>query len=85
MVRELITCFGETDGTSTTGDFSLDSDLFQATVNYIRISKGMKAKYGARESLDKHAQLSISILRMLLQPHQLGKKLTLSIWLLKEN
>jgi len=43
-VDELITIRGETDGSATTGTVSLDSDLFQSTVAYFRIPKGMKAK-----------------------------------------
>jgi hypothetical protein len=41
---ELLTIRGESDGTSTSGVIPLDSDLFQATVNYFRIPKGMTAK-----------------------------------------
>jgi hypothetical protein len=41
---ELLTIRGESDGTSTSGVIPLDSDLFQATVNFFRIPKGMTAK-----------------------------------------
>jgi hypothetical protein len=43
-MEELITIRGETDGTSTSGTVPLDSDLFQSTVNYVRIPKGLAAK-----------------------------------------
>jgi len=41
---ELFVLRGETDGTSATGVFSLDSDLLYLTVTYVRIPKGLKAK-----------------------------------------
>jgi len=41
---ELITIRGETDGTNVSGTVPLDSDLFQSTVNYFRIPKGLTAK-----------------------------------------
>jgi len=41
---ELITIRGETDGTTTSGVVSLDSDLFHSPVEFFRIPKGMKAK-----------------------------------------
>ncbi|MCD6241033.1 hypothetical protein J7K27_05905 [Candidatus Bathyarchaeota archaeon] len=41
---ELFTVYGETDGSSTTGTVSLNSDLFHSSVSYIRIPKGLKAK-----------------------------------------
>ena len=49
-MRELFTVYGKTDGSSTTGDFKLYSDLFyysdptSPTKDYIRIPKGLKAK-----------------------------------------
>jgi hypothetical protein len=43
-MEELITIRGETDGSATSGTVALDSDLFQSTVNYIRIPKGLAAK-----------------------------------------
>ena len=43
-MKELIILKGATDGSSTTGTAPLDSDIFQATVNYFRIPKGLKAK-----------------------------------------
>ena len=41
---ELLIIRGETDGTATSGTVPLDSDLFQSTVNYFRIPKGLTAK-----------------------------------------
>lgn len=44
MVEALITFYGETDGSSTTGDFKLDSPVLHSKVDFIRIPKGMKLK-----------------------------------------
>jgi len=44
MPSELITIRGETDGSNATGTVSLDSDLFQSTVAFFRIPKGLTAK-----------------------------------------
>ncbi len=41
---ELITFIGSTDGTSTTGVVSLDSDILYSQVQYVRIPRGMVAK-----------------------------------------
>jgi len=43
-MKELIIVKGATDGSATSGTAPLDSDLFQATVTYFRIPKGLKAK-----------------------------------------
>ena len=43
-MNEIFTVKGETDGTSTTGDFPLFSDLFYQSVTSIRIPKGLKLK-----------------------------------------
>jgi len=40
----ILTIYGETDGTKTTGDFSLNSEWFEAAVSYIRIEKGLPIK-----------------------------------------
>lgn len=40
----LMTLFGRTDGSSTTGTFSLYGDVLHGTVDYVRIPKGLKAK-----------------------------------------
>ena len=47
-VSELITFKGETDGASTTGDFTLKSDIIYGSISYIRIPAGMKAKIWAK-------------------------------------
>ena len=44
MTSELMTLYGATDGSSTTGQFSLNGDLLYSAVSYVRIPKGMKAK-----------------------------------------
>jgi len=44
MSSELITIRGETDGSAASGVVPLDCDLFQSTVSYFRIPKGMTAK-----------------------------------------
>jgi hypothetical protein len=44
MTSELITVRGETDGTSTSGTVSLNSDLFYGGVSFLRIPRGMTAK-----------------------------------------
>lgn len=44
MVEALITFYGATDGSSATGDFSLDSPVLYSKVTYIRVPKGMKLK-----------------------------------------
>ena len=41
---ELITFYGSTDGSSTTGTVSLDSNILYSSVDYIRIPKGVKLK-----------------------------------------
>ena len=43
-MEELFVLRGETDGSATSGTVALDSDLFQSTVNYLRIPKGLTAK-----------------------------------------
>jgi hypothetical protein len=43
-MSELLVIRGETDGTNVSGVVPLDSDLFQSTVDYFRIPKGMTAK-----------------------------------------
>jgi hypothetical protein len=43
-VSETIFFYGETDGTSTTGTFPLDSDVLHSTVDFIRPDKGMKCE-----------------------------------------
>jgi hypothetical protein len=55
MSRELITLYGETDGTSTSGDFPLYSDVIYSTgaipftpPTFVMVPAGMKAKIWAR-------------------------------------
>ena len=54
MVRELLTLYGETDGTNTSGDFQLYSDIIYTgpapftPPTFIVIPAGMKAKIWAR-------------------------------------
>jgi len=43
-MKELIIVKGETDGSSTSGQASLDSDIFYSTPTNLRIPKGLKAK-----------------------------------------
>ena len=43
-MSEVVFFYGETDGTSTTGVFPLDSDILHATVDHIRPDKGMKCE-----------------------------------------
>jgi len=42
-MSELFFVYGKTDGTSTTGTFTLNSDIFSGAT-YIRLPKGSKAK-----------------------------------------
>jgi len=44
MSDELLILRGESDGTSTSGVFSLDSDLLYSPATFVRIPKGLKAK-----------------------------------------
>jgi hypothetical protein len=43
-MSELLTIRGETSSTDASGTVPLDSDLFQSTVNYFRIPKGLTVK-----------------------------------------
>ena len=47
-MREILTVFGKTDGSSTTGDFSLNGDLLYSAVTTIRIPAGVKVKIWAK-------------------------------------
>lgn len=40
----LLTLFAETDGTSTTGTFSLSNEWFESAVDFIRIDRGIVVK-----------------------------------------
>jgi hypothetical protein len=48
MVQEIMTFFGQTNGTTTTGTFSLQSDLTSSPVTYIQIPGGMRLKIWAK-------------------------------------
>ena len=41
---DMIPIYGETDGSSTTGTFDLDSEWFENAVSSIKIDKGLSAK-----------------------------------------
>jgi hypothetical protein len=49
MVEELFTLSGATDGTSTSGVVSLNSDLFNSAITVFRIPKGLTAKIWFKE------------------------------------
>lgn len=63
MRPDLITVNGETDGTSTTGVFTLRSEAFTNTPNYIRIDKHIKAKIWARRVCGKPVIVKIEYTR----------------------
>ena len=44
MPTEMITVYGSTDGTNTTGTFTLRGQMFTNSVQYIRLDQGLKAK-----------------------------------------
>ena len=44
----LFSVYGVTDGTSTTGTFSLNSDVFTNTPSYLKFDKNVKVKIWAR-------------------------------------
>ena len=48
-MSELISLYGATDGSNTTGTFSLYSDAFVGTVNQLKFDKGLKAKIWAKQ------------------------------------
>jgi len=48
MVSDLITVYCETDGSNTTGTFSIKSTSFTNTPEYIQIDKHLKLKIWAR-------------------------------------
>ena len=63
MVSELFTVYGKTDGTNTTGTFSLSSPVFRGTVTYIRIPKGMKAKIWGKRISGDAATITVEMTR----------------------
>lgn len=46
---DVITFYGETDGTNVTGTFALASEAIAGSVTTIRLDKGLKAKIWAKE------------------------------------
>ncbi|MEM1553242.1 MAG: hypothetical protein QXH03_11345 [Candidatus Bathyarchaeia archaeon] len=56
MENELFTVQGSVSGT---GDYTLDSDLLQATVTYIRIPRGLKAKIWTKRIAGEAADVAI--------------------------
>lgn len=59
MSGELFTVFGETNGTSTTGIFSLTSDLLVSPVTSITIPRGTVAKIWAKRKSGKPLYVSV--------------------------
>lgn len=56
---EIISLNMETDGASTTGDFTLRGNLFTNNPTYIRLDKGMKAKIWTKEISGAAARIII--------------------------
>jgi len=61
MDGDLISVWGETDGSSTSGTFTLNSDAFTNTPTEIAIPKGFKAKIWAIEISGEACDVSIEI------------------------
>lgn len=55
----LLTIYGVTDGTSTSGDLTLKSEWFASDVTYLRIDKDIVAKIWAIEISGAPADISI--------------------------
>ncbi len=60
MIGDLITFRGATDGTNTSGDFSLTSDVVVGNITEIKIPKGFKAKVWSVELSGDPCSVSIS-------------------------
>jgi len=58
-MRELLTLKGSTDGSSTTGTFSLYSDMIYGSVSYVMIPKGLKAKVWCKRISGKAVEVII--------------------------
>jgi len=43
-MTDLIAIYGETDGTTLTDTFSLNSEWFESPVDYVKVDKGLSAK-----------------------------------------
>jgi len=67
-VSELLTYRGETDGTSTTGTFSLSSEMVVGTVEYVVVPKGMKAKIWAKRLVGKPLDMVVEVTRNISSP-----------------
>lgn len=55
-MEELFTVYGSVSGT---GDYTLDSDIFASTVNYIRIPKGTKLKVWCKRISGSAAEVQL--------------------------
>ena len=61
MDGDLINVWGETDGSNTTGTFTLKSDAFTNTPTEIAIPKGFKAKIWAIEVAGEACDVNIEV------------------------
>ena len=61
MDGDLINVWGETDGSNTTGTFTLKSDAFTNTPDSIAIPKGFKAKLWALEISGEACDVNLEI------------------------
>ena len=59
MRGELITVYGKTDGTNTTGTLTLTSPTFTNTPTYIKLDKHMKIKIWARRVAEAPATIYV--------------------------
>jgi hypothetical protein len=57
---ELLTLYSRTDGTSTTGDFALSSDIIRGTVTNFRLPAGAKAKIWCKRISGKPVEVIIN-------------------------
>lgn len=60
MVTEILTLYGETDGTTTTGTVPLRSDIIYGTATYITIPLGLKVKIWAKRIAGAAVTFTIS-------------------------
>jgi hypothetical protein len=60
-VTEIITLYGATDGSSTTGTFTLFSDAFDGGITAIKLDKGLKAKIWAKEISGEPVKIYIDV------------------------
>ena len=59
MTSQLFTVIGVSNGTSTSGDMSLSSDLLYTSATYIMVPKGLKAKVWAKRISGAAATITI--------------------------